>query len=91
MQTILQLVTSHRLLPETLTSQFTQFPIELIYRLASKIKVFLDVKYLNSGSNVIVYTGIHNKEFIAVKMLKSKIKNKRVAVEELNLEMQILA
>ena len=31
-------VTSRRLLLETLTSQFTQFPIELIYFLALKIK-----------------------------------------------------
>eukprot|EP01036_Dinobryon_divergens_P033068 gene33068-42779_t len=52
---------------------------------------FTDVKYLSSGSNVLVYTGIRNQEFIVVKMLKSDSKFKRVAVEELNLEMQILA
>lgn len=54
-------------------------------------KGFTDVKYLSSGSNVVVYTGIWKQECVVVKMLKSKIKNRRVAVEELNLEMQILA
>ena len=78
------------------SSRDFDFPIHTIPNRADILfgiedKEFSDVKCLSSGSNVIVYTGIHNKEFIAVKMLKSKIKNKRVAVEELNLEMQILA
>jgi serine/threonine protein kinase len=54
-------------------------------------KDFKDVKLFSSGSNVLVYTGIRNQEFIVVKMLKSESKSRRVAVEELNLEMQILA
>ena len=49
------------------------------------------MKFLSSGSNVVVYTGMMERQFVVVKMLKAKLKNKRVAVEELNLEMQILA
>eukprot|EP01035_Chromulina_nebulosa_P033733 gene33733-45179_t len=54
-------------------------------------KDFTDVKYLSSGSNAVVYTGMRKQEFIAVKMLKAKLKQRRVAMDELNLEMQILA
>ena len=72
------------------------FPIHTIPNSADILfgneeKDFTDVKYLSSGSNVVVYTGIMKQVFVVVKMLKAKLKNKRVAVDELNLEMQILA
>ena len=51
-------------------------------------KNFSDVKYLTSGSNTIVYTALKNEELLAVKMLKS---NKKIAVDEMNLEMHILS
>ena len=52
---------------------------------------FSDVKFLSAGSNVLVYTGTRNQEEIVVKMLKSKVYDRKVATDELNLEMQILA
>eukprot|EP01035_Chromulina_nebulosa_P008030 gene8030-10862_t len=72
------------------------FPIHTIPNSADILfgneeKDFTDVKYLSSGSNVVVYTGMMKQVFVVVKMLKAKLKNKRVAVDELNLEMQILA
>ena len=77
------------------SSRYFDFPIHTIPNSADMTfgineKDFTDVEYLSSGSNVVVYTGIRKQEFIVVKMLKAKIQNRTVAVEELNLEMQIL-
>ena len=51
---------------------------------------FSEVKYLCTGSNAVVYTGIRKNKLLAIKMLRPKIKNKNVAVQEMNLECQIL-
>eukprot|EP01035_Chromulina_nebulosa_P029699 gene29699-39387_t len=78
------------------SSRRFDFPIHTIPNSADILfnindKDFSDVDYLSSGSNVVVYTGISNHKLIVVKMLKVKIKNRKEAVDELNLEMQILA
>ena len=53
---------------------------------------FSEVKFLSTGSNAIVYTGIQENTFVAVKMLRPNIlvKNRKVAIQEMNLECQIL-
>ena len=81
---------------EQTSSRRFDFPIHTIPNSADILfnindKDFSDVDYLSSGSNVVVYTGISNHKLIVVKMLKVKIKNRKEAVDELNLEMQILA
>ena len=49
------------------------------------------MKYLSKGSNSILYTGVTDDKLIAIKMLKPNLKNKDVAVDEMNIEMEILS
>lgn len=50
-----------------------------------------DVRYLSKGSNAILYTGITGNELVAIKMLKPNLKHKDVAVQEMNIEMEVLS
>ena len=50
-----------------------------------------DVKYLSKGINAILYTGITGDELVAIKMLKPNLKHKDVAVQEMNIEIEVLS
>jgi hypothetical protein len=54
-------------------------------------KDFSNVKFLSSGSNAAVYTGTRENKIFAIKMLKPQIKHQEVAVQEMNIEMQVLS
>ena len=51
---------------------------------------FSEVKYLCTGSNALVYTGVRNKKIVGVKMLRPKQKNRNVANQEISIECRIL-
>ena len=71
------------------------FPIEnipdrVITTMGINFTDLSEVEYISGGSSAIVYSGVREANVVAVKMLRSKLKNKKVAVEDLYLEYQIL-
>lgn len=70
--------------------QIQSAPTRSSIEVGIKNSEFSDVKYLSSGSNAAVYTAIWNSTLIAIKMLKPKINDLDLAIQEMNIEIQIL-
>jgi serine/threonine protein kinase len=51
---------------------------------------FSDVKFLSTGSNAAVYAAYRRNKYVAIKMLKTQIKNREIAVQEMLFEMEVL-